>query len=105
MKKYVYVLRDSVTGNTSELMFVSSIQAFERGVAFQLAKSELPASLVRDSALYHIGYFDTDSMEFDSCVPTFVWRGDDPGFAEMVKMASQALRSAVSLDSEAPSAE
>lgn len=101
MKKYVYVLRDSVTGNTTELMFVDSIQAFERGVAFQLAKSGLSASLVRDSALYHIGCFDTDSMEFDPCVPTSAWRGDDPGFAELVKMASKALGPADSYVTEA----
>lgn len=105
MTKYVHVLRDSVTGNTSELMFVSNLQAFERGIALQLAQSELPVSLVRDSALYLIGTFDTESMEFDSCVPTIVWRGDDLGFAEMVKMASEALRPAASVDSEAPSAE
>lgn len=105
MKKYVHVIRDSVTGNTSEFMFVPNVQAFERGMALQLAKSGLPVSLVRDSALHLVGCFDTDSLELEPCVPTIVWRGDDPGFAEMVKMVAQALHSSASADPEAPSAE
>lgn len=105
MKKYVHVIRDSVTGNTSELMFVPNVQAFVRGMAFQLVQSNVPASLVRDSALYLVGCFDTDSMEFEACVPTIVWRGDDSGFAEMVKMASEALNPSASADPEAPAAE
>lgn len=105
MKQQVHVIRDSVTGNTSDLMFVPNVQAFERGVAFQLAKSKIPAAFLRDSALYLVGCFDTDSMEFDSCVPTIVWRGDDPDFAKMVKMAYEALATSASDDPEAHSAE
>ncbi len=105
MLKSLYVLRDSVSGICSDIICVENVPSLVRALSLEFATSGLHPSLVRDAALYHIGLFDPDQMTIDPCVPTSVWKGDDPNFAELVKMAAAAFASAASSDSEAPAAE
>lgn len=105
MLKSLYVIRDSVSGNCTDVMCVENVPAFVRALSLEFASSGLLPSLVRDACLYHIGIFDSDKMTIEPCLPTSVWKGDDPSFAEMVKVASTAFTSAASSDSEAPAAE
>lgn len=105
MLKSLYVIRDSVSGNCSDILILDNVSSFVRALSLEFASSGMPPILARDAALYHIGIFDPDQMKIDPCVPTSVWKGDDPSFAEMVKVASAAFNSAAPSDSEAPAAE
>lgn len=105
MLKSLYVIRDSVSGNCSDIMIVDNVPSFVRALSLDFASHGIPPVLARDAVLYHIGIFDPDTMKVEPCVPTSVWKGDDPSFAEMVKVASAAFTSASSSDSEASAAE
>lgn len=105
MLKSLYVVRDSVSGICSDIFSMENVPSFIRALSLDFAASGIHPSFARDSVLYHIGDFDTDQMTLAPCVPTSVWKGDDPSFAEMVKVASAAFAPAASSDSETPAAE
>lgn len=105
MLKSLYVIRDSVSGNCSDILIVDNVPSFVRSLSLEFASSGMSPILARDAVLYHIGIFDPDKLTLEACVPTSVWKGDDPSFAEMVKVASAAFTSVASSDSEAPAAE
>lgn len=106
MKKQVFVMQDSVSGNCGEPIFAENLSTLKRSFAAALASGDIPAWVARDTHVLDLGWFVVDENNQPHLVvdnaPLIVCRLSDSDIQELAQSikAAAAKRFAADLTAQ-----